>query len=337
MPKLQIQIVNWNHRRFLPKLFESLREQTFKDFDLLLIDNASSDDSIAYVREHFPEVMILKNSRNIGFAPAHNQGMALALKKWGQEAPEHAYVFVYNPDIIAPPTFVADLVKFADAHPEAGAVGGKLLKIFEEQNIDFEGTETVRSEIIDTTGIRMAKNGRVTERGAGETDTNQFSEGEVFGISGAAVLLRVSALASVAFENEIFDADFHSYKEDIDLAWRLSRAGWKSLYTPSAVAYHYRGVYGKEKTSWFAMLKNRKKRAPFVSFVSYRNHLLMLMKNLSFVDFLKRAPWLVPYEIGKGLVMLFTEPLTFFKSWFSILGLSPRMMRKRYVKLYARR
>lgn len=329
MANVQVQIVGWNHARYLTRLFESLRLQTYKDFSVLYIDNASNDGSLDLVREKFPEVITLKNNNNIGFTGAHNQGFQLALKKWAVSDLPERFVFVLNPDIVATPTFIEELVKAAAQEPRAGAIGGKLLKMFDTEGLDRELEQIDHSELIDSTGIIKYPNGRIVDRGAGEVDRGQFAPGEVWGISGAALFLRAAALEAVREGESVFDPDFFAYKEDVDLAWRLRRAGWVALYAPSAVAYHYRGAYGKEKATLFEQLKNRRKKSPFVSFLSHRNHLLLLTKNMGYGELFKTAHRVIPYEIGKVAAMLVFEPRTLWKSTWSFLSLWPKMMKKR--------
>jgi GT2 family glycosyltransferase len=329
MARVQIQIVGWNHKRFLPRLFESLRTQTFKDMQIVYIDNASADKSVDLVRERFPEVMCLKNTNNLGFTGAHNQGFQLALSKCAVSDLPNSFVFVLNPDIVATPTLVEELVRAAERNPGAGVVGAKLMKMFATEGVDHELEQVDASEIIDSTGIVKYPSGRFADRGAGEIDNGQFAAGDVWGISGAAMFVRLSAIESVREGEAVFDVDFFAYKEDVDLNWRLRRAGWTALYAPSAVAYHYRGAYGKEKASLWEQLKNRRNKSPLVSYLSYRNHLLLLTKNMGYGEFIVNSWRIVPYEIGKFFAMLFLETGTLWKAFWSFVVLWPTMMKKR--------
>ena len=329
MARIQIQIVGWNHKRYLTRLFESLRTQSFKDFSVIYIDNASTDGSLNLVREKFPEVTVLKNNNNLGFTGAHNQGFQLALSKWPVSELDNRFVLVLNPDIVATPTFLEELVRAAEKNPRAASFGGKLMKMFATEGLDRELEQVDSSEILDSTGITKFKTGRFADRGAGETDTNQYQEGEVWGISGAALFVRAGAAEAIRHDEFVFDPDFFAYKEDVDLAWRFQRAGYSAFYAPKAIAYHYRGAYGKEKASFFETLKNRRKKSPFVSFLSYRNHLLLLVKNIGFGELLSTSYRLVPYEAGKFIVMLILEPVTLTKSLWSFLCLAPKMIGKR--------
>jgi GT2 family glycosyltransferase len=328
-PRISINIVTWNSMEFLPDLLESLKAQTFKDFSILIIDNASNDGIEQFVREKYPEVTFLRNARNLGFSVAHNQGIRYALKKWQGENLDERFVLVTNPDIIFTSTYLENLAKSTLNKKDVGSFGGKLLRAYGDGVADEVLKETIKSDRIDSTGLRFNKNYTFTDRGAGELDEGQYElEEEVFGISGALVLYRAKALHDVRFEDEFFDVDFFAYKEDVDLAYRLQYAGWKSLYTPKAVAYHYRGVYGKEKMSFFERIKNRRRKSKKLSFYSTRNHWLLIMKNIDLVSLVVAMPRLVFSEVARvGYVIVFEQRnILVFPE---VLRLVPKIFKKR--------
>lgn len=315
--------------RFLPDLLKSIMSQTYKDFNVLIIDNGSTDGVEAFLRKEFPEIMFLRNARNLGFSAAHNQGIRYAVEHWPKEELQERFVLLTNPDVILTDTFLAEIVVATKAHPEVGSFGGKLLRAFGENIGDELFKQIVRSDRIDSVGLNPHKNRTVTDRGAGELDEGQFESAEsVFGISGALALYRASALEEVRYEDEILDHDFFAYKEDVDLAWRLQHAGWDALYVPQAVAYHYRGMYGPEKSGFRERLKNRREKSSLRNFFSSRNHWLMLWKNLRFVNFICCFPRILFYEVGRlGYVLVFER-----NGWRAIkesIGMIPLMWKKR--------
>ncbi|MFH1030217.1 MAG: glycosyltransferase, partial [bacterium] len=192
-------------------------------------------------------------------------------------------------------------------------------------------------KIIDSVGLKIFRSQRVIEKGQGEEDTGQYDKiEEVFGVSGAAPVYRIEALEDVKIPHtdhllvmerelfEYFDEDFFSYKEDVDLAYRLRWRGWKSFTIPEAVAYHKRtakDVTGR-KSDFFAAL-NRKNKSKFANYHSQRNQLFLLVKNLPKLNF--AVIW---YEVKKFIYELIFEWST-FKAWIDTLKKIRVMLEKR--------
>lgn len=337
MTRIAVNIVAWNSLRYVPALLASLEAQTFQDFFVTVVDNASTDGVLDWLRAEYPQVAALRNTRNLGFARGHNQAIALARARWSRQplapmnrsigAEEDRYVLVTNPDVVLASDFLEKLVAAADSHPEFGAFGGKLLRIVAERAGDVL-VEPRKTTVIDSTGLKIARSRRVVERGAGEEDTGQYTDGPIFGISGALALYRMSALDDIKFDDEYFDDDFFAYKEDVDLAWRMQLRGWGAWYEPRALAYHYRAAVGSERRTPWTALRERRRKSSFVNFLSTRNHLLLLFKNDDIANRLRHLPWILTYELGRFLLVLFTEPWT-LKAYFSALRLTTRMRSKR--------
>lgn len=332
MSRISVHLVTWNSAKVLPEAIGSLKAQSFKDWSLVVVDNASNDGSVDIVRKKLPEATVLRNFKNRGFSHAHNQAIRIAHQKWalddreGRHADER-YVLVMNPDIILVPDFLERLVAEADGKPGIGSFGPKLLKVLPriEEHDDPRFTET-----IDSTGLRMRRSRRVTERGSGEKDEGQYDDArEVFGVSGALALYRAEALdAAKIGEGEVFDEDFFAYKEDIDLAWRLRLLGYGAACVPEAVAYHYRGAGSPEKAGLLAIAKGRKGRSAAVNRLSARNQLLLLAKNDDWANALLHAPLVWGYELVKFLFTAVTAPKV-LSAYLDAIRLFPKMWRKR--------
>ncbi len=333
MARVAVNIVTWNSMKYLPEALASIFSQTYRDFFVLIIDNGSTDGTPKFVRENFPQAGVLQNVRNLGFARAHNQGIVYAKTHLDPAAGE-PLVLVTNPDILLEPDFLEKLVAEMDARPEAGSAGGKLLKV---QWSAGEIKEPVRTNIIDSTGLRLTRSRRAYDRGAGELDTGTGGRvEEVFGLSGAVALYRLEALEDAACRGEYFDEDFFAYKEDLDLAWRLRLRGWPAFYAPAARAYHFRTAAGRAKASWKEIIVGRRDRSATVNFLSYRNHLLLLLKNEQAANHLLHLPLIWFYEIRKLFYILFREPST-LRGLVSYFKLAPRMLAKRRVIMSRRR
>lgn len=324
MAKISVQIVTWNSMRYIFDCMESLMRQTYRDFSILIIDNGSDDETVSFIRSNYPTVSVLQNFRNLGYAKANNQGMLMAKSE---------YILVINPDVILKDNYLEELIKFADHHSDSAAFGGKILKLKSEAfDVNDQGMrEAVQSNIIDSTGLEIYKSRKVIDRGEGEIDEGQFNETqEVFGLTGACVLYRKSALMEVAIKNEIFDQDFISYKEDVDLSWRLRLYGFACWYVPAAICFHHRGFAGGEKNQFRKIIKERKKISKYLRANSFRNQHLMLVKNDEFRNIIFAFPWIFFREIKMFFSILFFEPFQ-YKTIVDFFKLVPRTLIKRKV------
>lgn len=325
--KVFVHTLVWSDREYLPELFDSLETQSYQDYTLRVLDNASTDGSLEYVQTRAPKSVVARNNKNRGFAGGHNQLLHFTMKYL--EAGEDAYVLLLNPDMVLHPDCIGHLVKTLNDNPELAAVQPKVYRAFRQEGDDEAIAEKVQSDVLDTTGLRLNKNFRMTDRGAGELDKGQYdNEAKLFAPSGALVMFRISALRDVMIEQEIFDDAFFLYREDCDLAWRLWRRGWDCAFVPASIAYHYRGMYGAEKRGLLQRLKDRRAQNQFTAALSSRNQLWMLVKNLDLVNFLRFSPWILFTEIGNNTFSIFFEPQTRRKLFEFLTGL-PAMLKKR--------
>lgn len=320
MPKqssrVSIHIVTWNSFVHLRTCFHALDEQTFADRSFMIVDNASLDGTVKWLHEHYPSTPVLKNTRNLGFARAHNQAILLT---------QSEYVMIMNPDIVLTPHWVERAVAWMDAHPEYAAIGGKTLR-FTYSNDELK--EVQESGIIDSTGLQMLRSRHAIDRGAGQSDAGQFETADdVFGLSGACAMFRRSALESIRYKDEYFDDQFFAYKEDVDLAWRLQRRGWRTRYEPSLIAFHHRHIKGIAAASDALIARNHRSRSAHMSYLSYRNHLLMLMKNERWSTYWRDGLRINWYELKKLIYLLFVSP-TSLRALPDALRLSVAMKKK---------
>ncbi len=224
-------LVTWNSSAVLPACLTALTDAHPGPAGLVVVDNASTDGS-AYIVEREVDrrrmaVMLIRNGRNAGFSAAVNQAIA---------ASHHPFILLLNPDVRVLPETVERLHgALAGAPSDVAGVGGKLLRA--------TGNELAPTNLIDSTGMVMTRNGRHLDRGAGEPDRGQYDRpGGVFGLTGALALYRRDVLERSRIDGEVLDEDFFAFREDADLAWRLRGFGYRLLYEPSAVAYHRRSV-----------------------------------------------------------------------------------------------
>ncbi len=223
-----VVIPNWNGADGLAKCIASLEAQTLKAH-IIMVDNGSADSSVALVRKQFPDVEIIQNAKNEGYAGGVNPGFKRAIEL------QAAYAAPFNNDAIADKDWLRNLVRYADEHHKAGIVTCKLLG--------------ANGDHIDSTGDYYTNWGLPYPRGRGETDTDKYdAQTDIFGASGGASLYRVSMLQEIG----LFDEDFFAYYEDVDLSFRAQLAGWKVAYVPASVVYHEMSVTGKRIKGFFS-------------------------------------------------------------------------------------
>lgn len=310
--KLVINVVTYNSARYLPDFFDSLNAQTFRDWSLMVIDNNSSDNSVALVKEYAPYASISVQSSNLGFSKAHN-----LLIGWSKSD----FVVVVNPDMVLEPECLERLYEALMAHPRAASVGPKLLY--------WNAGQNAKENIIDTCGLELCSNYRVRDRFQGLPDTN-IASGSVFGNSGSFVVFRRAALEATKIPKqrrsseqfEYFDEDYFMYKEDVDLAWRMLIAGFSHYFVAEAVAYHQRAVSQRNST-W---RERRARRA--VNRYSYRNHILTIYKNQYWTLTLRLFFPIMLHEIQKFFYLALLDGSS-IKGLRDAIFLYPSMRRKR--------
>lgn len=263
MDLISLVIINYNNKSYLKRCLTSIENQTYKNLEIIFIDNESKDGSFEFMKEEYSEknILLIRNEVNNGYAGAANQGIKLSRGK---------YVMILNPDIIMDKNFIGEMHHFINKDDNIGALSGKLLK--------YDFVNDRKLNIIDSAGIMMCDDTKFVDKGQNEEDLGQYDKVEqVFGVCGAAPLYRRSILEKVKVFDEYFDEDFFAYKEDIDLSWRINLAGMKNMYYYKAVAYHGRGINSAKGI--VNIIKNRKNQSSFLKELSFINHICMLIKN----------------------------------------------------------
>ncbi len=222
-------IVTWNSAADLPACLAAVAAQEHRPLELVIVDCASTDDSVAVARElDTPEVpkRVVALERNLGFAGGMNEAFGRT------DAP---YLLALNADAVAEPDYAGRLLERLRRTPRAAAVTGRLVRPPEPG---------ARDRRLDACGMYLTRAWRHHDRGSGEVDRGQYDTPcEVFGATGAATLYARAALEDVALpDGEIFDPLFHSYREDAELCFRFQERGWRVIYEPGAFAEHRRRV-----------------------------------------------------------------------------------------------
>ena len=211
---VSIIIVNWNGEQHLSTCLDSLAAQSYRDFEVVLVDNGSTDGSLALLRESYPWVRLVSLPGNTGFATGNNRGL---------EAARGEYIVTLNNDTRADRDWLSTLVRVADAHPRAGMVGCRICSFDDPDVIDSIGVAVCR----DGMSRGQFRNQRWSELGLGEVV-------EILFPSACVALYRRAMLEETGF----FDDDFFAYAEDSDLGLRGRLAGWGAVAATGAVVYH---------------------------------------------------------------------------------------------------
>lgn len=244
-PLVSVVVPNWNGRDLIDRCLESVRAQTVRDLEIIVVDNGSTDGSPEHLRRQHPDVRLVALAVNRGFAGGVNAGVRAARGE---------FVALLNNDAWAAPDWLERLTARLASEPTAGACAPKIYRA--------EGWEPTHR--LDSTGELYSIWGLPFPRGRDELDRGQYDDAKaVFAVSGAASVYRAALFATVGE----LDEDFFAYFEDVDLSFRAQLAGFSMLYEPGAVVYHRVGAssgggmtpfsrYHFVKNSWFLFVKD---------------------------------------------------------------------------------
>ncbi|MDQ7028364.1 MAG: glycosyltransferase family 2 protein [Ardenticatenia bacterium] len=248
-PLVSVVIPSWNGRHHLETCLPALFRQTYTPFEVIVVDNGSQDGTLTWLSTKWPHVRLVALRHNYGVARAFNEGL---------KAARGALVALLNNDTEPEPGWLAALVAALQRHSGAGMVACKI-RVWDDR---------VR---LHAAGDFYTLSGRPGNRGVWEVDRGQYDQEEdVFGPCGAAALYRRELFDDIG----LFDERFGSYLEDVDVAWRAQRAGWRCVYTPQAIVYHKVSATGG---------------GPLASFYTGRNWLYVLAKDYPYA--LWRRHW----------------------------------------------
>jgi GT2 family glycosyltransferase len=281
MPKVAVIIINWNGMKYLPELFESLAKVNYpkESWQIFLVDNASSDKSVEWVRENYPYTFIIQNPLNYGFAKGNNIGMQVALEQG------YDYVYLLNQDTIVEPNFISEAVLVGESDKSIGAIQSFIHLWPEKHLLNSSGNR------LHFLGFSYCGNYR---KNAKEI-YDELSEGGYKNFvliptaSGAGVMFRSSVLKEVG----LFDEDLYLYHEDVDLSLRIRLAGYRIVCALKSVIYHkYEFSRSIQKYYWME-----------------RNRLIVWFKNLSYPTLVLLLPALIFSELGLFII-------SFWNGWW---------------------
>ncbi|GAA4332291.1 glycosyltransferase family 2 protein [Flaviaesturariibacter amylovorans] len=273
-PLVAIVILNWNGKHYLEQFLPSVLATQYANYKVVVADNASSDDSLAFLRARYPQVELVVLPQNYGFARGYNE----ALRQVTAD-----YYVLLNSDVEVTPGWVTPIIRLLESDARAAACQPKLLAFHHKHLFEYAGGA---GGWLDHFGYPFSR-GRIFD--VCEEDSGQFEETqEVFWASGAALFIK----ASIFHELSGFDDFFFAHQEEIDLCWRLQRAGYRVYCCPESVVYHVGGG---------TLPKGNSRK----TFLNFRNNHIMLAKNLPAGE----KWWKIPYRLLLDQVAAFKGAL----------------------------
>ncbi|MFN5135513.1 MAG: glycosyltransferase family 2 protein [Chitinophagaceae bacterium] len=280
-PSAAIVILNWNGKKFLEQFLPSVLNSTYSNKRVIVADNASTDDSIVFVKNTFPTVEILTGNQNLGFAGGYNYFLKQV---------QADYYILLNSDVEVTPGWIEPIIELMENNASIAACQPKLLSWHLKNEFEYAGAS---GGWIDSLGYPFSR-GRLFD--VCEKDEGQYNTtAPVFWASGAALFIR----AKCFHEMNGFDAFFFAHMEEIDLCWRLQRSGYQIYACPQSIVYHVGA----------GTLPKGSKRKVYLNF---RNNLIMLTKNLPLVELL----WKLPVRISLDAISAWKELLLGYPRYF---------------------
>ncbi len=280
-PLVAIVILNWNGRAFLQKFLPSVISSSYKNKRIIVADNASTDDSIAFLRANFPEVQIIQNKSNEGFAKGYNT----ALKQVQAD-----YYVLLNSDVEVTSGWIEPIITLLESDKKIGVCQPKLLAYDDRERFEYAGAA---GGWIDFLGYPFTR-GRVFDHC--EKDEGQYDNAlPCFWATGAAMFVRAELYHSLGG----LDDYFFAHQEEIDFCWRAQLKGCKVYCEPASVVYHVGGG---------TLPKGNSKK----TYLNFRNNLIMMAKNQTIVE----SSWKIPFRFLLDAIVSWKELLGGNKSFF---------------------
>ena len=304
MPLLTISIVAWNSEKGIRRCIESILAQSFSDYQILVIDNDSQDETCSIVRGFTDRrIKLYQLAENSGFCGGHN----LAIRN-----SESEYLLLANPDIILSPNYIENALGTMQRDRSIGSVCGLLLQ-------NHPSSPNCR---IDSAGLEFTKSRVFSLRNHGERlrDVLLYPS-KVFGADGALPLYRRSMIEDISIDGKLFDEMFFAHKEDWDVSWRSARLGWTTFFDPQCTAIHPRSFKP-------ANLKSRQNMSKEIKYHGVKNQLILLIKNESILHFLRDFFWIVPRQLAIFLFAMVFEQYS-LRAYSYVMCHFPQILRAR--------
>jgi len=248
-PSVAVVILNWNGKELLSRFLPGVVKSKYSNLQLIVGDNASTDDSVAFIKLNFPQIKIIQNDQNYGFAEGYNRIL---------EKVEADYYVLLNSDVEVPENWIEPVIRLMETDERIAAAQPKIKWQKNKSKFEYAGAA---GGFMDINGFPFCR-GRLFDEV--ENDSGQYNDQkEIFWASGAAFFIK----KAVWEKTSGLDPDLFAHMEEIDLCWRLKNLGYKIIYCPDAEVYHVGG--GTLDTN-----------NPRKIFLNFRNNLMIMQKNL---------------------------------------------------------
>jgi len=272
MSKISLIIPVFNSSKFIRACLDSIINQDYQDFEIILVNNGSKDNTLFLIKEFYPEVRVIDNRENLGACTARNKGIEIAGGEW---------ILTLDCDTVLEKDFFKKLVEFADeSEGDVGMFQPKILQMDKKS--------------IYSCGIYLSNLRRFYDIGRGRFNNGKFDKMRyVFGPCSAAALYKRQMLEEIKEDSGYFDKRFFFLVEDVDLAWRAQKKGWKAKFCPQAICYHFGN----------ASNFNRKIR----QYLCFRNRYYLMIKNENIRNLCTKLPFLFFYDFPRVFSLLLTN------------------------------
>lgn len=268
-PLVSIIIVSWNGKKWLDTCLSSIFAQTYKSFEVIVVDNGSTDDTIPWLQDTYPQVVIVKLDHNYGFADGNNKGY---------EKSRGEFVYFLNNDTELSTHAIKELVKVLSSDARTAGVQSKLL-LMEKKNT------------LDTIGAFLTPTGFLYHNAFAHPNNPSYDkEIPLYTLKGASMMFKRDALDSVSMQGYLFDPDYFAYFEETDVCHRLWIRGYTLKYAPQAVVWHHMGATSSSMET------------SFVQFHSFKNRVMTYLKNMEW----RTLTWLMPFHFLVSEFFAFT-------------------------------
>lgn len=303
---MSVNIVNYNGKRFLPDFFDSLFKQTYKNFEVIFVDNNSTDGSVDYVRHNYSQVRIIENKDNSGYAEGNNIGYKNSRGE---------FILIINNDTILKEDLIEKMLKAFDEIPDLGAVQPMVRLMNEKEKLDACGSFWTNTGFNYHYGIY--------KKASLSIYNNSFP---VYGIKGMCMMIPRKVIEKTG----LFDSDFWCYFEETDFCHRVWLAGYECWYYPETFIYHHMGGTSKKKSSHF------------IQYHSFKNRLCSYLKNLGSVEMIKVLPIYFLFNFAWSAAFLLKLDINNFfvvyqATWWNVAHFGETMVKRNKIQKMLRK